>query len=105
MKMRPDSVQIMTVSIAPAATKACGIKWSKATPSISPDIRLNIIWVRLWVMRSSRGRPLPSREARNSAVPYSRSKDAPFTALATHQIIPMNQFFFAVIAQYRLDIR
>ncbi|GIR70568.1 MAG: hypothetical protein CM15mP74_18190 [Halieaceae bacterium] len=24
--------------------------------------------------------------------------------LATHQIIPMNQFLFAAIAQYRLDI-
>ena len=43
MKIRPDSVQIMTVSIAPAATKACGIKWSKATPNMSPDIRLNTI--------------------------------------------------------------
>ena len=90
----------MTVSMAWPAVKACGIKCSKATPSISPDIRLNTIWVRVWVMRNSRGNPLPRSEAANSAVPYSASSDVPSMILAPHQIIAVNQLFFATVAQH-----
>ena len=90
----------MTVSIAWAAAKACGIKCSKATPSISPDIRLNTIWMRLWIMLNSRGKPLPRSEAANSAVLYSANSDVSFMVLAPHQVVAVNQFFLASVAQH-----
>ena len=100
MKMRPDRVLIMTVSIAQAAARACGIKCSEATPSIRPDTRLNTIWMRVWVMLNNRGKPLPRSEAANSAVPYSASSDVSVMILASHQIVAVNQLFFATVAQH-----
>ena len=90
----------MTVSIDWPLAKACGIKCNRATPSISPDIRLNTIWVRVWVIRNSRGKPLPRSEAANSAVPYSASSDVSVMILASHQIVAVNQLFFAAVAQH-----
>ena len=90
----------MTVSIDWPLAKACGIKCSRATPSISPDIRLKTIWVRVWVIRNSRGKPLPRSEAANSAVPYSASSDVSVMILASHQIVAVNQLFFAAVAQH-----
>ena len=39
-----------------------------------------------------------TREAANSAVPYSASSDVSVMILASHQIVAVNQLFFAAVA-------
>ena len=48
----------------------------------------------------SRGKPLPRSEAANSAVPYRASSDVSVMILASHQIVAVNQLFFAAVAQH-----
>ena len=56
--------------------------------------------MQVWVMLNNRGKPLPRSEAADSAVPYSASSDVSVMILASHQIVAVNQLFFAAVAQH-----